>query len=118
MRNTEHMVNHLVVITEIDDKMITEPAHIEDPFHTSILVLEWSVWAWLKVLFTWHRRITIRVKVRGDSVAHARWFTGKDLCEHCLKTDLEDGRGYKHGDERWCEECHTEPRPLSSLPIA
>jgi hypothetical protein len=113
MRTTEHFKNHLRVVTEIDGK-VTSNIRVEDPFaHTSVIV-GWNLWDWFKMLFSRSRELRIRVDIRGDGVAQARWFRGVDVCERCQRTPIgipHDGSaahdpGYHHGEERLCESCY------------
>jgi hypothetical protein len=120
MRDTEHFKRHLWVVTDVDCKDVRTVA-VEDPFHTTHVIVGWTFWGWLRMLFSRKREIDVRVKVRADEVALGRWFQGADICEHCKRQRI-DGPGqhktkpgYEHGDERCCETCYYEkPIPPSN----
>jgi hypothetical protein len=111
MRDTEHMKRHLSIRTQIDNKTTSE-IPVEDPFHHTTVIIEWSLWDWLKML--WQRKVEVRVKVMSDGVSQGRWFQGADICENCKRRRIDgpkpDGcfHAYKQdgSDEQWCEACH------------
>lgn len=107
------MERHLSVVTWVDNKMIRE-VKVEDPFHHTTVIHEWSLWDWFKMLFR-GRRIEVRVHVRSDGVSQGRWFQRAIICDHCRRNRIDDphhppehDHGYHHGDERWCEDCYYE----------
>lgn len=108
---TGYMKRHLKTVTHVDGAKIGEQP-IDDPFANVNVVVRWTLWEWLKLLFT--REMVVRVKVQADGVAIDRWFTGADTCERCCRVKIgqpHDGSntsdpGYHHGDERWCHDCH------------
>lgn len=111
MRDTEHFKNHLFILTEIDGVQ-TDYQAIEDPFHTTRVIVGWNFWDWFKMLFKTKREVHIRVKIGSDGVSQGRWFQGADICERCKRTRIdgpgehESKPGYEHGQERWCEKCY------------
>ena len=113
MRGTEHFKRHLSVRSSVDGKTIAA-VNIEDPFHTTRVVVGWNLRDWLKMLFRRKREIEVCVKVQADGVATRRWFQGQDVCEVCKKTPIgypHDGSsaadpGYHEGTERLCERCY------------
>lgn len=118
MRGTEHFKRHLSVVTEIDGQAVAY-APVEDPFHTTNVVLGWNLWDWLRMLFSWNREVIVRVKVRADPVAQRRWFQGQDVCEQCLREPLPDDPR-DSGEERRCAACSspTPPPEPGSTPHA
>lgn len=125
MRTTEHFRKHLSIRTQIDHETVGD-VPVEDPFHHTTVVVDFTLWEWLKMLFTRPRQVEVRVKVVADGVAIGRWFQGADICENCKRTRI-DGPGqhgtepgYHHGPERWCEECYyklpIEPVQQSAAP--
>ena len=87
---------------------------VDDPFHhTTIRPSGWRA-AWLVLT----GRFELRVKVCGDDVSHARWFSKQDLCSRCKIVRIDNPHhsghvdaGYHHGEDRLCEYCYYE-KPL------
>jgi len=107
------MKRHLAIETRQDGKLLEPVVAVCDPFHRTKVVVGWSLWDWLKMLFRRDRSVTIEVRVRADGVAIKRWFQGQDTCEKCQDVKIgplpgvhETEPGYHHGDERWCETCY------------
>jgi hypothetical protein len=123
MRDCDHMQRHLFVHTKRDGQAV-DSVPVCDPFHTTRIVCEWTLWEWLKMLFA--RSTTIEVRVDADGVAMKRWFLGQDTCERCKQTKIgpmpgahETEPGYHHGKERWCEACYyRDPIPNSRTETA
>jgi hypothetical protein len=128
MRGTEHFKRHLSVVTWRQDnggpvEKVSE-IEVEDPFHRTKVVLQWTVLEWLRMLFT-RREVEVVVHVRSDGVSQGRWFQGADICEKCKRARIGDPRdpaghdpGYHHGAERWCQDCYyavpiTDGKPLT-----
>ncbi len=113
IRGTEHFKRHMAVITSVDGREICNQP-IEDPFLRTRIVVGWTLWEWLKMLFTWDRHVEVVVHVRSDGVAQARWFRGEDVCTKCKRRPIgypHDGSsaskpGYESGEDRLCESCY------------
>lgn len=122
MRDVEHMKRHLRIETRRDGELVEPAVRVCDPFHVTNVVIAWSLWDWLKLLFCRERSTSVRVSVVADSVALRRWFQGQDTCERCRQVKIgplpgvhETEPGYHHGDERWCEQCYYGYEPEESV---
>lgn len=113
MRDTEHMKNHLFVVTRVNGKLIRRQP-IEDPFLTNktMHVQEWSLWDWLKMIFTRRYEVEVITRVESDGVSQGRWFQGADICEKCRHNRIDTpGQhptkpGYESHGMRVCQECY------------
>lgn len=112
MRGTEHFKRHLSVITWRQDnggpvEKISE-VQIEDPFHRTKVVIDWTFWGWLRMLFS-RRQVEIVVHVRSDGVSQGRWFQGADICEKCKRNRVDGPTqpmpGCRESGEVWCDDC-------------
>lgn len=125
MRGTEHFKNHMSIRTQIDHRTISN-VPIEDPFHHTTVIVTFSLWEWIKMMFRWQRQVEVRVKVCADGVAIGRWFQGADICEKCKRFRIDEplhgqnaDPGYHHGNERWCQACYYEvPIPNQTVGIS
>lgn len=83
MIDCSHMAEHrhLKIVTRRDGELVGIKQAVCDPFHTTTVVLGWSLWDWLKMLFRQGRSTTVVVSVEADCVATGRWFKGVDACE-------------------------------------
>lgn len=121
MRDCEHMKRHLSVVTHRDGELVsTQP--VCDPFHTTRVIVGWSLWEAIKLLFSRNRETEICVAVSADGIATKRWFHGQDTCEKCRQIKIgphptypNSDTGYHHGDERWCESCHYDYSPEEAV---
>ena len=106
MRDTEHMKNHLFVVTRVNGELICRQP-IEDPFLTcrTIHVKEWSFWDWLKLIFKRRYEVHLLVKVESDGVSQRRWFLGPDICEKCKHERIELPH-YKRDGMSVCRDCY------------
>lgn len=110
---TGYMKRHLKSQVWRDQTLVKETP-IDDPFATVTVIVGWTFWGCLKLLFSRKREVEIQVKITGDGVAQKRWFEGVDVCEQCQSTNIghpHDGSsasdpGYHSGDERICHDCY------------
>lgn len=123
MRSCEHMVRHMSVVTHRDNEKVGS-VDVMDPFHTTRVVIGFSFWECVRMLFRKNRTTEVRVSVQADGVAMDRWFLGQDTCESCKHTKLgplpgvhETDPGYHHGKERWCERCYYGYEPEESVAV-
>jgi hypothetical protein len=79
MTNTDHMKEHLAVVTQVNNEE-ERVVPVEDPFHTTNIRVEldirFGLWDRLKILFLGKHTETVRVrvKVRADDIAIRHWF--------------------------------------------
>lgn len=116
MRDTSHFKRHLAVVTRThwagESRTDVSQVQVEDPFHNTRVVMSWSLWKWLKLLFRWNRSVEITVLVEADGCAMGRWFQGADICEECKHARIDlagshpDKPGYQSRGMQICEACY------------
>lgn len=88
------MREHLSVRVIVDEKLLGE-TKLEDPFHTTGLVVTHSFWTCVKMLLSRKRRRTlIKVRVIADQVAQDRWFR---VCSHCNRREEQSASTHVGG---------------------
>lgn len=81
---------------------------VEDPFHTTLVRHNYSLWEWFMLLFR-GRKIVVVVKIVADGCAIGRWFQGADICEKCCRariTGNASSPGYESHGMNVCEDCY------------